>query len=107
MFLKKKYPKNLNPLKISCNYSKIGTGGLYHTAVIHPKDINRMANSVDSDQEQANLGLLCLPRYLDYHGSHDNMALAHIITIVHSPRFVMYSTDLEVLQYSSKIAFID
>ena len=29
---------------------------------MHPKDAEGIANSVDPDQEQSDLGLLCLPR---------------------------------------------
>ena len=29
---------------------------------MHPKDVEEMANSVDPDQEQSDLGLHCLPR---------------------------------------------
>ena len=43
-----KIPKNSDTQKSCCNHSKIGTKWLYHR-VMHPKDTDRMANSVDSD----------------------------------------------------------
>ena len=47
----------------SCNHSKILTMWLHHT-VMSPNDADGMANSVDPDQEQSDLGLDCLPRHI-------------------------------------------
>ena len=51
-------------LKNCCNYPNIRTVRFYHTSM-HPKDADRMANSVNPDQtapfEWSDLGLHCLP----------------------------------------------
>ena len=58
----RKIPKNLDSRKFLCNHSKIWTRWLYHR-VMHPKDADRMANSVDPDQTapQPDPGQNCLP----------------------------------------------
>ena len=43
-----------------CNHPKIRTRWLLPHRVMGPKDVHRMANSVDPDQ--SDLGLHCLPR---------------------------------------------
>ena len=53
----KKNPKNSDTRK----YPEIGTVSFYDR-VMGPKDADGMANSVDPDQEQSDLGLHCLPR---------------------------------------------
>ena len=44
-----KNPKNSDTPKICCNYPEILTRLLYDR-VMHPKDADRMTNSVDPDQ---------------------------------------------------------
>ena len=46
-----------------CNHSKIWTVWLYHR-VMSPNNADGMANSVDPDLEQSDLGLHCLPRHI-------------------------------------------
>ena len=52
-------PKPICPV----NFFEVGgiTKSLYHRAM-RPKDVERMANSVDPDQEQSDLGLHCSSR---------------------------------------------
>ena len=56
-------PKNLDTRKTCCYHPKIWTRWLYHS-VMWSKDAEGIANSVDPDQEQSDLGLHCLPRCL-------------------------------------------
>ena len=58
-----KFPKYSDTPNICCNHSKIWTMWLYHRVMI-PNDADGMANSVDLDQEQSDLGLHCLPRHI-------------------------------------------
>ena len=61
----RKKPKYSDTRKICCNYPKRLTVWFYDR-VMHPKDADKMANSVDLDQtaplEQSDLGLHCLAR---------------------------------------------
>ena len=57
----RKNPKNLDTPKNCCNYPKTGTVK-FNYQVMGPKDVDRMANSVDLDQEQSDQGSHCLPR---------------------------------------------
>ena len=50
----RKNSKNSDTQKICCNHPKSGRRWLYHS-VMHPKDADRIASSVDPDQ-RANLG---------------------------------------------------
>ena len=57
---------------------------LYHR-VMSPNDADGMANSVDPDQEQSDLGLQCLPRHicpktLDHYGTRKKklLRLVHV-----------------------------
>ena len=59
----RKFPKYSDTQKIFCSHSKIWTMWLYHR-VKSPNDADGMANSVDPDQEQSDLGLHCLPRHI-------------------------------------------
>ena len=52
--------KNFRHPRKLYNYPKFGTVQFY--TVVCPKDADRMANSVDLDQEQLDLGVNCLPR---------------------------------------------
>ena len=56
----RKFPRFSDIRKIGCNHSKIRTKRLNHS-VMHPNGEDRMANSVDPDQ-QSDLGLHCWPR---------------------------------------------
>ena len=53
----------LRTQKNCCNYPKVGTMSFYYREM-DPKDADRMANNVDPDQKQSDLGLHCLPRPL-------------------------------------------
>ena len=57
----RKIPKNWDTQKIYYNHPKIQTKWLYQR-VIYSKEAEGMANSVDPDQEQSDLGLHCLSR---------------------------------------------
>ena len=54
-------PKNLDIRKICCNHPKNFCKMLY-SRVMHPEDADGIADSVDPEQEQSELGLHCLPR---------------------------------------------
>ena len=43
-------PENLDTLRSCCNYPKNFNGVVEDYTVTHPKDADRMANSVDPDQ---------------------------------------------------------
>ena len=55
------YRKNSDIQNICCNHPKILPRWLYQR-VMHLKDADGIANSVDPDQEQSDLDLQCLPR---------------------------------------------
>ena len=55
-----KQPEKFRHTKKCCYYPKILTVWFYYR-VMHPKDADRVANSVNLDQEQSDLGLYCLP----------------------------------------------
>ena len=55
----RKFPKYSDTQKICCNHSKIWTMWLYHR-VMSPNHADGMANSVNPDQEQSDLGLHCI-----------------------------------------------
>ena len=59
----RKFPKYSDTQNICCNHSKIWTVWLYHR-VMNPNDADGMANSVDPDQTESDLGLHCLPRLI-------------------------------------------
>ena len=60
LFLKyRKTPKNMDIRKIAEIILKFEQGGF---TVMCPKDADGMANNVDPDQEQSDLGLHCVPK---------------------------------------------
>ena len=62
-FVYRKFPQYSDTQKICCIHSKIWTVWLYYR-VMSSNDADGMANSVDPDQEQSDLGLHCLPRHI-------------------------------------------
>ena len=103
----RKNAKNSDTRKIRRSHPRIWTRWLCRR-VMHPNDADRLANSVDPDQEQSDLRLHCLPKsYL----SENFGSLRYILYQLHRPPGFHYfqendsqSHNISVVKYFSKIS---
>ena len=83
-----KFPKYSDTQKNCCNHPKSWTRWRF-LSVMHPKDAEGIANSVDPDQ--SDLGLHCLsrpvcPKTYENYGSFNWCQLLHIIILLQSQK---------------------